>query len=251
MKNWLIAPLTVVGLGLIQSAASAAIIRYPQGSPYTATITATPTNVNSQPTAPPIPKFNPVAAASALGLPLVQLKGVEVVYEATIDTLPFSATNGGSNPSTFTAFFEYGQVTTDAPGSGLDVGIDGFGFVDYEQTFNIAPTNTVDINPPKQIKKLLKTTTTGLGDFVVTNDGNPNNDVFNVLLSSNVFSRFTDSNGSTGATPWVTLISLTAEVTYLVEEPGNPPDPIPEPASVLALGVLSLSLGALGKKQKL
>jgi hypothetical protein len=252
MKTWLVAPLTVVGLGLIESSVNAADIRYPHPTPYTASIVAIPTNLHNQPTLPPVPKFDPVAASAALGK-LVTLKGVEVSYKATIDTRPFSIANSGSDDSVAQVFFEYNQVTTDAPGSGLDVTIGEFSFVDYDETFNLPQGVIKPVDPDEQTSKVVKTTTTGLGDFLVSNDGNPNNDVFNLLLSSNVFSVITGSNGSTSSTPWTTLISLEAEVTYLLTDKidDEVTDPIPEPTSVLALGVLGLGLGVLGKKQKL
>jgi hypothetical protein len=250
MKTWLVAPLTVVGLGLIQSSVNAATIRYPKPTPYSASILATPSDLKSQPALPPVLKVDPVAASAELGK-LVTLKGVEVSYKVTIDTTPFTIINQGNDES-IDVYFKYLEVTGDAPGSALDVTIDDFGFIDYNETFYVPKDGVVLVDPDKQTRKVVKTTTTGLGDFLVSNDGNPANDVFNLLLSTEMEAGTKNHNGSISTTPWATLISLEAEVTYLLTDEIEPiGDPIPEPTSVLALGVLGLGLGVLGKKQKL
>jgi hypothetical protein len=224
------------------------MIRYPVSGPYTASIISTPTNLDKEATAPPIPKFDPVAVAKELNLDPVDviLAKVEVTYTVTVDTQPFTIRNSGTNDSNATLTIFYDNITTDGPGIGLDVAPSEFGFTNYTGAFDIKHGEFVPVDPPLQTRKITKSST-DVNSFVVGSGSSE----FDLLLSSNVFSEFRETNGSTGETPKTTLISLAAEVSYFFNDPNPGGDPIPEPTSVLALGVLGLGLGALGKKQKL
>lgn len=258
MKSWLIAPLSTLAVTLIPAVSNAATItKVWTPNPSETFITGVQTNVINRYSAPPIPKFDPVAVLAAqppappgffnAGVSLV---GVTVDYTSTIDTRPITITNqGGNDIVDYTFAYDYQGVSFDAPGTGLDVGVPtgGVGFTNFTSPALDIPRNTTsgEVDPPLQTVNFTKSISSELDNFTGIGD-------FAFLINASAIGDFPDPNGGTRPSTGFTNFAFLATVSYEYEldiQPVNI-DTVPEPSSLLGLGLFGLGLGSTVLRKK-
>ncbi|MEY3826120.1 MAG: hypothetical protein RLZZ148_934 [Cyanobacteriota bacterium] len=272
MKSWLIAPLSTLAVALVPSVADALTFTT---SPSVSFISPITTNLSPRVSTPPIPKFDPAdafadfLAQNPTPVPPpgnvftgVSLVGVNVEYEATLDLTPFQFRNQGSDPGVGTLVSEtragvetINNVRFDAPGSGLDVSYGELGFTPISiSSGTLAPDGlTSFIDEPIQTRRLSRSIPVGsadLSNFIVS----PGSDSYSFDVWTAI-QNFTDSTNFNVVTvpPPNLFFGFTATVSYEYEPNFGPFGPdVPEPSSLLGLGLFGLGLGStvLRKKKK-
>jgi hypothetical protein len=271
MKSWLIAPLSTLAVALVPSVANALTFT---PTPSTATITTSPTNLTPGVSTPSIPKFDPAAAFAgflAQNPPPtpppgnvftgVSLVGVTVNYEATLRLTQLAFRNEGSNDgegfytsrAPLTGQETINNVRFDAPGSLLDVSYGELGFTPISvPSGTLAPGEQTEppITTAPQTRSLTRSIPVGsadLSNFVGT--GSYNFDVWTAIENSGGSTNF---NVVVLGDPNLN-IDFRATVSYEYEPNFEPFGPVvPEPSSLLGLGLFGLGLGSttLRKKKK-
>ena len=255
MKSWLIAPLSTLAVTLVPAVANA-LTWTP--APSVTSISTLPTDfIPPKTSAPSIPQFDPVAVLAAqppappgIVYTGVSLVGVTVNYESTINTTAIQFENLGGTVGSGSFFGDYQKVSFDGPGTGLDVPLGGVGFTDISGTTLPIPVGGLSefIDPPAQTRTFSKSTSaasdllafTGLGTFA-----------FDVFADVNLL--YGDPNGGIRPSiPGFTELNFKATVSYEYEVDFMPVDinTVPEPSSLLGLGLFGLGLGSTVLRKK-
>jgi hypothetical protein len=257
MKSWLIAPLSTLAVTLVPAVANALTLTWTP-APSVTSISTLPTDFIPPKTSTPlIPKFDPVAVLAAqppappgIVYTGVSLVGVSVNYESTINTSAIRFENLGGTVDSGSFFGDYQKISFDGPGTGLDVPLGGVGFTDISGTSLPIPiggsSNIID--PPAQTRTFSKSTSAASDLLAFTA---PGSFAFDVFADVNLF--YEDPNGGIRPVlPGFTDLNFKATVSYKYEVDFRREDidTVPEPSSLLGLGLLGLGLGSTVLRKK-
>jgi hypothetical protein len=147
-------------------------------------------------------------------------------------------------------FGNYQNISFDGPGTGLDVPLGGVGFTDISGTSLPIPVGGTSefIDPPAQTKTFSKSTSDASDLLAFTAPGSFGFDVF-----ADVNLLYGDPNGGIRPIyPGFTDLNFKATVSYEYEVDFIPVDidTVPEPSSLLGLGLFGLGLGSTVLRKK-
>jgi hypothetical protein len=250
MKSWLIAPLSGLVLAITPAFANAASLSSPISEVQFPTLTDLIPPVKALPS---IPGFNPATIPNPSS-PL-KITSLIATYTATSDAGLTTFTNNAGNANSFVLKRDL-NFSVDGPDTGLDAGQADFGFMNFDIVTPPIPQSTpYSIDPAPQVGVVTKIITCPSPDGCSSTDplfapfflpNNPLNFSASTLTDETI--RVSGGNPRVDSSQFAGLeVKLT--LNYLGTEGETT---VPEPSSLLGLGLFGLGLGStvLRKKKK-
>ena len=251
MKSWLIAPLSGLVLAITPAFANAASFSSPIAE------INPPVRTDLQPPVlalPPIPGFD-LAIIPGGSDPSFAITNLVVTYTATSDAGLTTFTNNASNPISYTLARDL-NFSVDGPSTGLDATQADFGFLNLNITTPVIPVGgNYSVDPAPQFGVVTKTIS------CPSVDGCSASDPFfapfflpNGPLNFYASTLTADTITGGGGNPNVVGSQFAGLKVQLTLNYFGPSDinTVPEPSSLLGLGLFGLGLGStvLRKKKK-
>jgi hypothetical protein len=251
MKSWLIAPLSGLALAITPAFANAASFSSPVSE------INPPVRTDLQPPVlalPPIPGFNPATIPGGTD-PAFAITNLVVTYTATSDAGLTTFTNNASNPNSFTLARDL-NFSVDGPGTSLDATEADFGFLNINIPTPVIPVGgDYSVDPPAQVGVVTKTISCPSVDGCSPSDPLfapfflPNGPL-NFYASTSTVDTIIGGGGNANINT-STFAGLKVQLTLNYLGPSGDTS-VPEPSSLLGLGLFGLGLGStvLRKKKK-